>query len=270
MFGPVRIAASQDIGSLGPRTGPVTIVDCPAWDSMRGAYLWILLVCLLLRRPNRSIRAWTILIPLVFIHLILRVTERNLNAYFVFYLHQDLCSTLGDLLRLFAQGTAVYLAVGDLVKARNGTLRFALSFLALFLTGAACIRHNPWPIESQPWTSWYGGFLLIFLIGHSLAGALLYRWVSPARFNRWYASFCLIFGLCPILILGGIEWWLCGPQQLASSLESMRTAIVLAGALTVPYFVWFWFAILAMRSPLYGERFEHCFGISIGRGCTTA
>ena len=96
--------ASQNIGSLGPRDGPVVRVNCPVGDSLRSVVGWFVVVLLLLlRKANRVKEAWALLVPLAVLYLALGVVERPLNAYLVFHYHQYICSALADLLRYFAR-----------------------------------------------------------------------------------------------------------------------------------------------------------------------
>ncbi|HWI59489.1 MAG TPA: hypothetical protein VNZ22_19835, partial [Bacillota bacterium] len=114
--------------------------------------------------------------------------------------------------------------------------------------------------------SLFGLMLLLFLVGHSLVHAVLRRLVRPDGFRRWYGGFCLVFGLLPLLILGGVEWYLSRSIQLQSTQELYRVIVVLTSAVTLPYFVFFCFVLLATRSCFYSQRLAQAFGVTELRG----
>jgi hypothetical protein len=73
------------------------------------------------------------------------------------------------------------------------------------------------------------------------------------------AGVCLVLGLASVLVLAGVKPLLASTQFLPT-----RHLILNLGALTqpflAPYFVFFWFALLALLSPFYRQRFTNCFG----------
>ena len=106
----------------------------------------------------------------------------------------------------------------------------------------------------------FGILLLIFMVGRSVIGALLRRLFSYHQLT-WYAVVCIVFGVCPILILGIIEVILSRSVQLQSTQIILRSAIILSQAISAPYFVFFWFVLLALFSPFYRQRFAKSFGL---------
>jgi hypothetical protein len=252
--------AAQDIGSLGPREGEPVTIHCPIPDALRSVYLWFVLFLLLLRKPNRTRHAWAVLIPLLAVYLILFAAERRLNAYFIFYYHQYMCSSICDLLRFSALSLAILLSVSDLVAVRNRLLRFLLVFLILLITGGVATLPNAWPMLTPfAWAVWFGVFLLIFLVGHSIARALLRRLFGLDWFEWLYMGFCLLFGIGPMAILGVVESAVSHSNSVQIR-ELLRVAIILSAAISPPYFVLFCFVVLARLSPFYRRRFARCFG----------
>ena len=228
--GDLTVVIEQDIGGLGPRRGPGVTVHCPIQDALRGVVLWgILLALLLARRSNRSVRAWSVLPPLLGIYVLLHWVEIGLNALFVFYLHKDACSMVCEGLRFFAVSLAVVQVSG--IRPQWGLVSgwmLAMGFLATWL--------NPWPgLPFPAWTIVYCVCLSIFQVGHGLLLALQRRIVRSERLETWHVGTCLALGLIPILILGGIEARLDRSFQLQSTLELMRMAILLCSCLLVPY-----------------------------------
>ncbi|MHC4622721.1 MAG: hypothetical protein ACYS4W_02350 [Planctomycetota bacterium] len=221
--------------------------------------LWFVLLGLLLRRPNRTRHAWTILLPLLAIYLVLHVVEHGLNSYFVFHLHINICSLICESLRFLALSMAVLLAVSDLIKVRSGLLRFILVFLVLFFGGSIGTLLNVSAILSpRTWTIVFGFVLLVFMAGQGAVGVLLRRLFGRSHLT-WFAVVCLVLGVCPILILGSIGWVLNRSPQLQSTQEFIRTSIVLSQVISAPHFVFFWFVLLALLSPFYRRRLTRCF-----------
>ena len=263
-FGTLKVVASQNIGSLGPRDGPVVPVVCPIGDSLRSVAGWFVLVLLLiLRKANRLKAAWALVLPLLALYLALAVAERALNAYLIFHYHQYICSACADLLRYLALSLAILLAIADRLDIPWRLLRFVLVFLFLLLCGDVQVTINEWPfLQVGPWATLFAVFLFLFLVGHSLVHAVLRRCFTPARFRWWYPGFCLVFGLVPLLVLGVIEFYPRHSAQLQSALELYRVVVVLTSAITLPYLVFYAFVLLALRSPLYRERFARAFGVN--------
>lgn len=257
--------AAQDIGTLGPFEGPAVTIQCPLRDSLPSVYLWIVLFALLMRKPNRTIHAWTILLPLLAIYLILHVAESKLNSYLIFHLNMYICSQICELLRFLALGLAVLLTVSDLIKVQSRLFRFILVFLILFCAGIAGILLNtPMILTAGALTILFGLFLLIFMVGLSVIHGVLRRLFGRHQLP-WCVGVCLVFGLLPILILGSIELILSRSVQLQSTQELLRVLIVLSQAISAPYFVFSWFVLAALLSPFYRRRFEHCFTHDLSR-----
>jgi hypothetical protein len=214
-----------------------------------------------MRKANRTSTAWAILAPLILINLLLGAAERLLNAYFVFHYHQYVCSALGDLLRVFALSIAAWLALADLLQLRSRLLRFLLAFLFLLLAGVWQLAPNQWPmLNSSFWIIAYFIMLMAFMLGHAGLKALLSRFSGPKGFPNGYAGLCLLFGLGPILIIGGLGLKLDRPTELSSTFELIRTWIVLGAAFTLPYFVLFWFILSARFFPSLAPRLANGFG----------
>ena len=256
--------ASQALGPLGARDGPAVQVNCPVGDSLRSVAGWLVVVLLLLlRKANRVKEAWSLLVPLLVVYLVLAVAERQLNTYLIFHIHQYISSATADLLRYFALSLAVLLAVADRLDIPWRPVRFVVVFLFLLLCTDVQIATNEWPlVDAGILAVIFAVILLLFMVGHSLLQAALRRWVRPARFRWWYGGFCLVFGLVPLLTLGALEVHLSRSVQLNSTREQFRVAVVLASAISLPYLVFFAFILLGLRSPLYRHRLARAFGLT--------
>ena len=265
--------AEQDIASLGPVQGPAVTVYCPIGDSLRRVLLWFVLFGLLLRKPNRTRQAWTLLLALGALSLLLHAAESYINAHIVFYLHRHICTVICELLQSLAVAMAVLLAVSDLITLRNRPLRFLLVFLVLFAAGAAAILPNaPVVLGAGTWIAVFGFFLLVFLVGHAILHTLL-RVGSDAvrRFfpcpdghttNRlaWSTAISLLLGAGPVVAFAVIGSILNRSLQLQSTIEYFRLAVTLSQAILGPYFVLFWFLLLGLLVPLYRQRLAQSFG----------
>jgi hypothetical protein len=225
---------------------------------------WFAVVLLLLlRKANRVKEAWALLVPLAVLYLVLAVAERQLNAYLVFHYHQYICSALADLLRYFALSLAILLAIADRLDIPWRPVRFVLVCLFLLLCADGQIAANEWPfLDAGKWAIIFTLILVAFMAGHAVVHAVLRRCFKPARFRWWYSGFCLVFGLAPMLALGAVEVHLSRSTQLSSTLEQYRIVVVLASAITLPYLLFYAFILLALRSPLYRERFARVFGVT--------
>jgi hypothetical protein len=217
---------------------------------------------LLVRRANRTRAGWSLPLALLGLWVLLGIVEGRLNAYLVFHYHQYLCTSFADLLRYFSLGIALLLCISDRVILPWRWLRFLIVLLLLAFFGQLQIALNAWPIlHSAGWAMIFSVMLLIFMVSHSVVVAVLRRWVPPGRFRRVHTGFCLVAGLLPGLVLVATDWLLSRSIQLQSTAELFRVIAVLSSAISLPYFVFFWFVLLAGYSPLYADRLARAFGL---------
>jgi len=222
--------------------------------------LWFVLFGLLLRKPNRTRQAWALVLALAAVSLFLHAAQSYVNAYVVFYLHRHICTIICELLQALAAALAVLLAMSDLISIRNRFLRFLLVFLILFEAGAVAIFANaPVVLTAAVWIAVYGFFLFVFLIGHAILHTLL-RWLIGRRQFAWSVALSLLLGAGPILAFAIVGSILNRSLQLQSTIEYFRLAVTLSQAILGPYFILFWFLLLALLAPLYRERLARSFG----------
>jgi len=259
-FGPLQITAVRNIESVASVEGPPTVVECPLEDSLRSVYpLFVLCGLLLLRRVTRTRAAWALLLPLAAIYLASSIGESVVSHLARWYVTPSICSTLCEMLRALALGLAFLLALSDLIRVRPRLLRFLLTWVVIFLVGAAAISLNtPFAADNSAWIAVFGLFLLIFRLGLSLIAALLRKLVRRDLLP-WCAGVCLFLGVGAILILTGA-----GLASHSVKLLSTQTFLLWVAAVPqpflAPYFVFFWFVLLALRSPFYRPRFTDCLG----------
>ena len=220
----------------------------------------MLLFGILMRKPNRTRHAWLIVFPLLTVYLIFAIVLSKINSSFVRHpLDMNTYIFLCESLQIFALSLAVLLTISDLIKVRSRLLQFLLIFFVLFLAGGIGTSLNvPAIFTPGIWTAGFGILLLIFMVGHELTTALLRR-LFRNRFTWLYTGFYLVLGICPILIIAGIQWIQIRSTQVLSPTEIFRALIFRFWTVLVPYFVLFWFALLALLSPFYRQRFANCF-----------
>ncbi len=261
-FGSLTVSAQQDIGALGPAQGPTVTVHCPIKESLRRVFLWLILLALLLRKPNRNRQAWSLALVLAVVSLFLHMADSYINSHIIFYLHRHICTLICESLQALAAALAVLLAMSDLISLRHSLLRFLLIFLALFETGAVAIFLNASAVLSTGlWITAFGLFLLVFMIGHAVLQALLRRLVR--RPLGWSTALSVFLGTGPVLAFALVDSTLNRSAQFQNTAEYFRLAITLSEAILGPYFVFFWFLLLALLIPLYRERLARSFGYTM-------
>jgi hypothetical protein len=259
-FGTLHVVAEQDLGALGPTKGPVATAYCPVNDALRSGILWVVLLALLWRRPNRVRQAWAILLPLAAIYLVLGLAESRLDVPTQYYYNRHACTMICEFLRTLAVALAVLLAIADRITLRNRVLRFLLVFAILLTAGAVAILLSaPVVATAAFWTVLFAVFLLVFLIGHAILHALLRR-LSGRRELAGSIVVTLALGTVPFLAFAVISRVLSGSLQLLSTRVAYREAMIRWEAITTPYFVLFWFLLLALLVPLYRQRLARCLG----------
>jgi hypothetical protein len=237
------------------------VVNVPLVDSLRSVGLWFVLLGLLLfRKPNRTAHARTLLLPLMAVYLTLHIVESQTNTHVLFYIHRYICSGICELLRALTVGLAVLLAISDLITFRNRVVRFIAVFLILFFVGTFTIRLNTPVILATPiWTAMFGFVLFVFMISHAIIHTLL-RWLSRRHRLAWCGGVSFMLGCAPILTMVIVEKILSRSMQLQSTWEVFRLIATLSQAVSGPYFVFFWFVLLALLSRFYRQRIALCFG----------
>jgi hypothetical protein len=76
----------------------------------------------------------------------------------------------------------------------------------------------------------------------------------------WRAALSLLLGAGPIVAWAVVGSILNRSLQLQSTVEYFRLAVTLSEAVLGPYFVLFWFLLLALLVPLYRERLARSLG----------
>ena len=264
------MVAVRDLGPLGPREGPPVSISCPLSDSLRSLCPWFLLGgLLLLRKANQTRAAWAVLLPLAAVYLVLRIVEGTVNSHSTWNCTAYYCSLTCEILRSFALGLTVLLAVSDLIPARRGFLRAVAVFSIVVLSGStARLLNAPLSVVMQPgppsspsaliWSILFGVLVLVFLLGLGVIGALLRRWGGSHTLRRC-VGVCFILGMTSVMVLAVVKL-LVDSTHLATTRKLIFSLGALAQPFLAPYLVFFSFALLALLSPFYRQRFANCFG----------
>jgi hypothetical protein len=248
--------------------GPPVVVSSSLPDSLRSVYLWFVLGgLLLLRRANRTRAAWGVILPLAAVYILLHIVERIVNSHGIWNVTPYLCSLACEMLRSLALGLAFLLAVSDAIPFRRRVLRALVQFLIVVVTGSAAIALNAplsvamrlqqTTLNAFLWTMLFGVMVLVFMIGLSVISAVL-RWRTGGRALKWCSQVCFALGAAAILVLAGTRL-LIGSTQSMSGQQSIFAVGALLEPFLAPYLMFFWFVLLARRSPFYRQRFADCF-----------
>ena len=262
-MGSIQIVPCQDIGGFGPKRGELSTVQMPLSDACRGAFLWLVLIGLLILYPaNRTHHAWSLFFITTGICVFVQAIEYGLSRFFLFHWHINFCSVMSEALQFFAVSWAILLCVSHRVKTRFAFIRFLL--LLVILVGLGCVAAwlNPWiflPRIIYPLL--YCVCVCIFWTGHAVIRYVIKKLVSPRRYMLWFTVWCLFTGWIPILVLGTTQYVLSRSVQLQSTMELFRVSIFFCSLLCIPYAVSACFLLLAGNSAFWRERLDCCFGL---------
>ncbi|MEN6576629.1 MAG: hypothetical protein ABFD90_09820 [Phycisphaerales bacterium] len=236
------------------------MVDCPARDSARSVLLWfVLFALLLLRKVNRTRRAWVVLLPLFAIYGILHIAENMHSSFGVWYISIYFRSFLCDALRALGLAIALLAMVSDLVEARSRRFRLVFACVVVLLAGGAAIGVNaPAASSTEAWIVGFGAMTLLSAFGLGII-AILLRWLTGRSDPRVLAGVCLVLGAGPVCILEGINL-LCGSIRPSITMDiTMVGGRIFSQVVFAPYLIFFCFLLLAVLSPLYRRRLTGCF-----------
>lgn len=260
-MGTLRIVPRQDIGKFGPKQGEPATVQMPLSDAGRGAFLWLVLLGLLILCPsNRTHHAWSLFFVTVGICVFLQAIEYGLSQFFIFHWHLNFCSVMSEALQFLAVSLAILLCVSHWIRTRFAFVRFMLLLVTLVGLGCIAARLSPWIFLAMPvYPLVYGVCACIFWTCHAVARYVIKKLISPKHYMRWYTAWCLFIGLVPILALGTTQYVLSRSIQLQSTMELFRMSIFFCSLLCIPYAICACFLLLAGNSTFWRERLDRCF-----------
>jgi hypothetical protein len=232
----------------------------PLSDAGRGAFLWLVLLGLLILCPaNRTRHAWSLFFVTVGICVFVQAIEYGLSRFFLFHLYIKFCSVMSEALQFLAVSLAILLCVSHWIRTRFAFVRFML--LLVTLVGLGCIAAwlSPWIfLPGTMYPLLYCVCACIVWMGHSVSRLAIHKLTSPKRFMLWYTGWCLFIGCVPILVLSTTQYILSRSIQLQSTMELFRMSIFFCSLLCIPYAISVCFLLLAGNSTFWRERLDCC------------
>ena len=233
----------------------------PLSDASRGAFLWLILLALLVLCPaNRTRHAWSLFFMTIGMSVFIQAIAYGLSRFFLFHWHINFCLVMSEALRFFALSWAILFCVSHWIRTRFAFIRF-ISLLAI-LVGLGCVAAllNPWTfLPGIMYSLLYCVCACIFWTGNVVVRYIIKKLISPGRYMFWHTAWCLFVGWIPILVLGTTQYVLSRSVQLQSTMELFRTSIFFCSLLCIPYAVFTFFLLLAWKSTFWRERLDYCF-----------
>lgn len=257
----MRIVAEKDIGAVGPRLGPPTVIQYPFSQALRIAVLWLVFGAVLLRKANRTGGIWLVLLPIIAIHLTLMLVERGLNNHVFFHpVHLDACSSICDFMRILTVAWGIVFAISDRIQHNRHWMRALLALLLMLILGILAISQGSWPIPIPVMCVLSGVIAISFMVGQGLINIVIYGLVKSQSPRFWQFLFCLLIGLGPLSVLGGIEFYLnqsCLPG-MQKHFGMIRILLIVFSALFTPHFILCCFALPGIWQKTYQQRLSRC------------
>jgi hypothetical protein len=238
----------------------------PLSDAGRGAFLWLILVGLLILCPaNRTHHAWSLFLMTIGISVFIQAIEYGLSRFFIFHLHINFCSVMSEALQFLAVSLAILLCVSYWIRTRFAFIRFICLLVALVGLGCIAALLSPWTfLPGIMYPLLYCVCACIFLMGSAVVRYVIKKLISPGHYMFWYTAWCLFIGWIPILIIGTTQYVLSRSVQLQSTMELFRMLIFFCSILCIPYAIFAFFLLLAGNSKFWRERLDCCFELACG------
>jgi hypothetical protein len=233
----------------------------PLSDAGRGAFLWLILLGLLvLCSANRTHHAWSLFFMTIGISVFIQAIEHGLSRFFLFHWHINFCLVMSEALQFFALSWAILFCVSHWIRTRFAFIRFIL--LLAILVGLGCIAAllSSWTfLPGVMYPLLYCVCACIFWTGNAVVRYVIKKLISPGCYMLWYTAWCLFIGWVPILIIGTTQYVLSRSVQLQSTMELFRISIFFCSILCIPYAIFAFFLLLTGNSTFWRERLHCCF-----------
>jgi hypothetical protein len=259
--GELRIIASQDIGSLGPKEGTPVLFHWRWYYSVPTLPIWaLILLLLILPKANRQAQAWLILIPLGLVLVVWRMPATLLSV------PDGPTETLGFYVASVAMAWSTVWLLGDWLAAGNRIVTFFLALgtmLAVGLLSYYCHYENADGLVSSLTSC--GMAAAIVLLAMMWSSAICRKGYTPRGFSLWLLLWTGVAALGVLLSVAAISTivvmilqpWI----EIAAQLARMAIVAAIASAFVggILYVLNLPFLILAFKSPFYRDRFESIF-----------
>jgi hypothetical protein len=214
---------------------------------------WLVLLVLLVLRPNRKWKAWMILIPLVI-------------GYAVSILFKPLFSLVSiqanQIIEWFALALTILLLLVNTMKSQN---RLVISFFSIVVMVAVCFLSIlsyyslSFPEESLYSLAMFGLGIFILLVGMITARSLIRKRNTFKDFLLRHPVWHILISMVTGLIIYFVFTLIGLPSGWAGGilLEGLTIGAVIG---VILYFIMFPFLIMAYYNSVYRDRFQSVFG----------
>lgn len=237
------------------------MVQYPFSQALRSAVLWLVFGAVLLRKVNRTCGIWLVLLPIIAIHLTLMLVERGLNIHVFFHpVHLDACSAICDFMRILTVAWGIVSSISDRIQLKRHWMRALVALLVMLVLGILALSQGSWAIPVPVMCALFGVIVIAFMLGQGLINIVTYGLIRSQSPRFWQFLLCLLIGLGPLSVLGGIEFYLdqsCLPG-MQRSFGMIRILLILFSALLTPHFILFCFALPGIWHKAYQQRLSRC------------
>jgi len=264
VYGPLTIVGIQDIGPLWPREGKAVAYHWPVYIHAARLIIPLVLVALLLRRPNRARGAWWVLLPpLVLPAAALWVAEKMGESEI-----SDAMGFVGDNMTLFFFALAflwlMSYRLGNLSRLHTFTQALGLLALAgsIGLLGVSFFGYDAMLILKA---FVYSVFIFVFLAAMALTAFMSRKRYTPLWF-LFHFFIILVVGIAAVgtalsvllmTLVGGITGGGLGMEYLVTMVVGQMTVSAFTGL--VLFLLLLPFLALALWCPVYRQRFHAIF-----------
>lgn len=253
MSGELKIKASADLGGLGPQEGEAVSFTWSPLYSLSGLAVWCILAVALLARPNRSVQAWLILIPLV----------TTVIVWMGFKTLVHMVSSVGSMMDPMFLSLVIGLAVTGLAAPSLGRVRWPWRIIG-FLAILAVVFLAAVATNGQSRQTWGLAVYYSISVTAVLLAVLLMRGRVKARFSAGRCFVWLGLGLVVIstlallIVISGV---LLSQRQV--NLFRMLPQMLLVGLIlgAILFAIVLPFALLMTLNDPWRQRFNALLGL---------
>jgi hypothetical protein len=258
-FGELKIVASADIGELGEKESEPAVYNWKWRYSAPGLAIWaVLVVAIVLVKPNRNAQALLVLVPLLVVNVAWSFLRRVIGF------PSSSVAALDGIIISLTVGLAVLWLLSHWLGNRNRFLVALLALVIIGLGGIAGAVSYPSPESSQQTVASLlvaGLSALILVLGFALAGWWCRKRYRPVSFMLWLAVWTVAATLVIMLGYVGVAFVITSfaghtPSEWISVLfQVLVVGAIFGGCL---YAIVLPFMILAIWSRFFRQRFYAC------------